>query len=199
MLLCKNPDFKENATEPEKRITHVPVKAEEGKPPVYLDPNNRLAAFFSSAEVKISGETISLPWMINDYQGIYQAANRSCLSDDDRVALFGEKFNYRTYKNRHYQKVAPPGSSDAVLPPDIKEKYRELSFGEAGAYQYKTIKESLDGVPLLGMPKCFALCKMLGEDYLDQQNQFLVPGTEVNVSLHKTTPSWKYFENGEVI
>lgn len=198
VLLYENPAFSETATEAEKKIRYIPVKADEGKPPIYLDPNNRIAAFFSSAEVKISGQTVSMPWMINDYQGVYQAVNRACLSEDDRLELFGDATSFRSKNERTYVTTTKEGSSTATLSDELKAKYAELNFGNPGGYRYRTIKESMDGIPLIGMPKSFPLCKILGEDHLDQEHQFLVPGTEINISLHKTQPFNKYFEHGKV-
>jgi hypothetical protein len=171
------------ATNEIKAVTHA-LRAGSLLPAVYLDPTLGGQSFFSRIEVLINGEKIA-PSYLEEFNYIYQSANRSLTTDDFCRKKYGKKLSGISTSA---QRLA---GTVATMDPSLKDAARSLTFRRYDSETPNLTRFSFDGnFPFSSQSNVLqSLLQMKNE------NGFLLPMTTIEVRLHKRQPLTSMIES----
>ena len=120
------------------------------------------------------------------YDGFHAYAQRCFMTNEERAKYYGLRGYVGT--------TSAWNNLDYVTTDEAKETLKTGDFGTYDAEVARAIDLGFEGIPFLGYPKNFALCKMAGISNPVLSWGILPPSTKVVVQLRRPTPRYKYLE-----
>lgn len=182
----KNPDYDAaGATDEIKAERHYLTSSDVSKetnPLCYIDSSSVASVFFKTAEIIVDNQDITPTKDLGNLRGFYSAAEKSFMTDDERIKYFNMS-----------NCIADEKTRTDLTSPELKRALETMNFsGKLNGIQ-KTICFGLPSVPFLSYPRNFNLCKIRGTDP-PLTFPCIPPGTEIIIKLHRTLPTHRNVE-----
>ena len=156
---------------------------------VYVDPSAPTPVFFDRVNVVLDQEDVTLQQRGGSggyLSGFTASAQRCFMNNEERKRWFGDPAIVKDSDDWAALHKGPFGAEQTAV-------LWKTSFGQNGDIEPRTIRLGFEGIPFMGFPKNFTLCKLLGVEPQASWG-FLPPNTSVIVQLRRTSPHRRNLE-----